>query len=292
MLKGLFAKERTRFKLFVLVGLVFLGLFAGFLLSESFVTKESVNDVFIIRWTQFLMSICVFVFPAMSYAFLFKPDNKPFWRWEKLPAGSMILATGLCVLFLIPFINFVAWANSGIHFPETLSELETVLRKMGDEANRIIKMLILTNSKSDLLQNMFVLALVPAVSEELLFRGTLQKILGERLNVHLAVWITAVLFSAFHMEFFGFVPRVLLGALLGYLFVWSGSLYLSMVAHFVNNAFIVFAGYLMSNSYMTGVEIDEIGTRSMWVFAVISLLISLPIIFQIRKTELRKSNGF
>jgi membrane protease YdiL (CAAX protease family) len=283
MLKGLFTQERTLVKLLILAGLVFFGLLAGIVLAQPFVSEETVNDAFTIRWTQLLMSICAFVFPAVSCAFLFKQENKTFWQWEKIPAGSIILTTGLSILFLIPFINFLAWLNSSIHFPEALAQLESILRKMGDEANQVIEMLLISNSTSDLLQNLFVLALVPAISEELLFRGTLQKILGERLNVHVAVWITAIIFSAFHMEFFGFVPRVLLGAFLGYLFVWSGSLYLSMVAHFVNNAFIVFAGYLVSSSYVADVEIDDIGTGSMWSFAVVSLLISLLLIYQIRK---------
>jgi membrane protease YdiL (CAAX protease family) len=98
----------------------------------------------------------------------------------------------------------------------------------------------------------FVIALLPAIGEELVFRGMLQPELFRATgNHHAAIWISAIIFSAFHMQFFGFVPRLLLGALFGYLYVWSANLLIPMIAHFVNNGFSVLMMYLYQKGIIT-----------------------------------------
>lgn len=100
-------------------------------------------------------------------------------------------------------------------------------------------------SFQDFMINILIVAVVPAVAEELFFRGVLQQLIKEASkSSHLAVWMTAVLFSAFHFDITGFIPRVLLGALLGYVFLWSGNLLVSMTGHFINNAAQVVLVYL------------------------------------------------
>ncbi len=96
----------------------------------------------------------------------------------------------------------------------------------------------------ELIIALFVIAVLPAIGEELVFRGLIQNEL-KRLtqNVHVAIWVSALLFSAFHLQFFGFVPRLLLGALFGYLYYWSGNLSMAVLAHFTNNAVAVFSLY-------------------------------------------------
>ena len=104
------------------------------------------------------------------------------------------------------------------------------------------------------------------------FRGVLQQLLGGRR--HVAIWLTAVIFSAIHMQFYGFVPRMLMGALFGYVFVWTGSLWVPIVMHFVNNGMAVLVYYIFSSK---GVAIDTnyadtLGAGTTWWLGVISLL--------------------
>jgi hypothetical protein len=114
----------------------------------------------------------------------------------------------------------------------------------------------------DLVLNLFVLAVIPALGEELLFRGLLQKMFNELFkNKHIAILVTAAIFSAIHMQFYGFIPRMLLGALFGYLLVWSGSIWVPVLAHFFNNAMVVIFSYLSSKSLLPFDE-NTIGTEN------------------------------
>ena len=110
----------------------------------------------------------------------------------------------------------------------------------------------------DLVVNLIIVALLAAVGEELLFRGSMQNIFLEwTKNKHAAVWITAVLFSALHAQFYGFLPRMLLGVVLGYLYIWSGSLWLSMLFHFLNNGLAVLFSYLIAKGTISETSVSN-----------------------------------
>ena len=120
----------------------------------------------------------------------------------------------------------------------------------------------------------------------------LQKVLIEcTKNKHIGVWIGAALFSAFHMQFYGFLPRLLMGAYLGYLFVWSGSLWPGMIAHFVNNGVAVFFAWL-SNKGIVGVNVDKIGTeQNEWIYVLISTIMVSASLILIYRSEKRKKDN-
>ena len=114
-----------------------------------------------------------------------------------------------------------------------------------------------------------------------MFRGCLQTILLKWMrNKHTAIWITAILFSAFHMEFFGFLPRLLLGALFGYFVAWSGSIWPSVWGHFVNNGTAVIVTYL-SQHKLINIDPDDQHIFS-YVGYVISFIITLLLLFAYR----------
>jgi len=137
-----------------------------------------------------------------------------------------------------------------------------------------------------LLINLGLMALLPAFAEELSFRGTLQQILG---NKHLAIWLTAIVFSAIHMQFYGFIPRMLMGAMFGYIFVWTGSLWVPIVMHFTNNSLAVIAYYLLDGIEENGKNYaDTFGAGTTWYIGVISLVItSLGLLIFYRRTHTR-----
>ncbi len=128
-----------------------------------------------------------------------------------------------------------------------------------------------------------------ALSEELFFRGLIQRSMQNVCkNVHVAVWVTAILFSAFHMQFYGFLPRMLMGAYLGYLFLWSGSLWVSIMAHFVNNGMAVLLIWL-ANRGKISVDADKVGIQdNEWIVVLTSILMVAASLLLIYRTEVKR----
>jgi membrane protease YdiL (CAAX protease family) len=127
-----------------------------------------------------------------------------------------------------------------------------------------------------------VIAVLPAIGEELVFRGIIQRELFRGTNnIHVAIWISAAIFSAIHIQFYGFVPRMLLGALFGYLYYWSGNLWMPIIAHFINNGFTVVAMYL----YQQGsVKMDiENAEAAPWSSVLFSAVITTALLYFFKK---------
>ena len=157
---------------------------------------------------------------------------------------STLLITPLIVVFFMGLNSFFVQWNSNLHFPEFLKSFEDWAREKEDYAAELTAFMTEFESSMELIVALIVIAVLPAIGEELVFRGLIQNELNRwTKNIHVAIWISAVLFSAFHLQFFGFVPRLLLGALFGYLYVWSGNLMMAMLAHFTNNAIAVLSLY-------------------------------------------------
>jgi membrane protease YdiL (CAAX protease family) len=155
-----------------------------------------------------------------------------------------LLAVPITIGFMIVNSPFIQW-NANIHFPEVLSSFEDWARAREDFAMAVTEFLTTFSSIGELIMGLLVIAVLPALGEEFVFRGLLQPLLHRHThNIHAAIWLSAILFSAMHLQFFGFVPRVLLGGLFGYLFFWSGNLWIAILAHFVNNGFSVVMLYL------------------------------------------------
>jgi membrane protease YdiL (CAAX protease family) len=151
----------------------------------------------------------------------------------------------MLLLVSMPFINWLVQINSEIHLPRFLSGIEDWMRNSEDNAQKLTDAFLATKTIEGFVVNLVMVAILAAVGEELIFRGILIKLFREWTgNVHLAVIIPALLFSALHLQFYGFFGRLVLGIILGYLFVWSGSLWVPIAVHFLNNAMAVFVSYL------------------------------------------------
>jgi membrane protease YdiL (CAAX protease family) len=143
---------------------------------------------------------------------------------------AIILASG-------PVIEWFSIVNQHLVLPTWLDSLEDWMRNSENQANDITRAFLSSKGPDGLLGNLFIVAFLPAIGEELLFRGLLQQLIRKMTgSSHMGIWITAAVFSALHLQFFGFLPRLLLGALFGYLLEWTGSLWLPIIAHFINNA--------------------------------------------------------
>ena len=157
-------------------------------------------------------------------------------------------------------MNLLVMWNQSMHLPEALSGLEEWMRQQEDMAEETTRILLDAKSIGALLLLIFIVGFLTGVGEEFTFRGIIQNLIaGKRRNAHAAVWITAIIFSAVHLQFYGFIPRLAIGAYLGYLLVWSRSIWLPVFAHFVNNSLAVISSYIVANGYCSD-KIDTIGT--------------------------------
>ena len=228
-------------------------------------------NVSLLKFFQVLQSLGMFILPPVLIAYSL--DNRPFQflRLTAKPAWKMLGVVCVVILVSGPVIEWVSLLNQQLVLPSWLSSLENWMRNSEDQATEITKAFLTTKSIGGLLGNLVIVAVLPAIGEELIFRGVLQKLIQKMTgSSHWGIWITAILFSALHLQFFGFLPRMLLGALFGYLLEWTGTLWLPMIAHFINNA----AGVIIFFITGEGLEPDKTDTylfnNSVFFYAVVS----------------------
>lgn len=184
------------------------------------------------------------IVPAVLSYGVFKKGVGKFFDGRKTYPLMLLLTLVLTITFMAPNSVFTHW-NLDFHFPDFLGGFDSWARSLEDQQERLTKYLTEFSSLGEFLLAFFIIAILPALGEEFLFRGMIQNQLHQASkNIHVAIWTSAILFSAFHLQFFGFVPRMLLGAIFGYLYYWSGNLWMPMFAHFVNNGFAVTMLYL------------------------------------------------
>ena len=208
-----------------------------------------------LKLVQAFSAFGLFIFPVAVLSLFTK--SKPLTslgfvktKWIYFPLVFFLL------LFSTPILEILIKCNESLTLPESWSSLEAIIRDMETTASERSKVFVKATNFSTLLLNVVLVALIPAFGEELMFRGWLQKLFSNWFkNIHLAIWLSAFLFSLLHFQFFGFLPRMLFGALFGYVFYWSGSLWVPIFGHFLNNASVVVVNYfkpeLADNSEIT-----------------------------------------
>ena len=278
------------FIVFMLLGQLVVGLVYGF--SEagfSDMTTVSAENIGKLKISQTFQSVGLFVVPPIIAAFLFSKSVKEYLQLKSNISPFMVLLLFVLVLSSLPVINWLSELNQGMKLPNSMSEFEASIKAAEEHAQNLTKLFL---SGNDLLivffVNIFIVAVLPAIGEELLFRGVLQKTFIQWTgNIHVAIWITAFLFSAIHFQFYGFLPRVLLGALFGYLLVWTGNMWVPITAHFINNAM----GVTVYHFYSEKVDqnaIENIGTKGSNYFWLIgSVLIAASVLYAIYKDNKR-----
>lgn len=204
--------------------------------------------------------------------------------------GFKLPLTGIIILIASgPFIDLLNSWNQSIHLPESMKALELWMTKSEEQVAKLTKELLSTNTWKGLLFNIFQIAILAGVCEELLFRGLIQRIMIRwTKSTHGGIWIAAIIFSAIHLQFFGFLPRMVLGAILGYLFAWSGSLWIPIIAHTVNNAFVVIASQTYSMSEKHFIEPLNKIENSLW-YGIMSFILIIAGLYMLRTMRLRKS---
>jgi len=203
--------------------------------------------------------LCTFILPSLF--FLWWTYGK---KWKNAinlnhaPNFTNSILGGLLMLAAFPLVQFIFSLNKKLPLPEWAIEQEALI-------NTTIQHLLQVQATPDLFFNLLTIAVLPAIGEELLFRGIIQTNLEKGLKKpHLAIWLTALIFSFIHFQFQGFIPRVLLGALLGYLFLWSRNLWIPIIAHLIYNASQILLQYGHQKG-MLGMDLNEVETVPIWL---------------------------
>ena len=284
-LKGIYANKSSTSKVGILFLLIFLSLILHTLIAVSLVALFAENGMTLIqnqdlsnqasinylKLMQLFSGVGFFITPTLFYAYLTNFD----FKFLKLSRQNTILVIAI-MLLITPFIGLLLEWNMMIPAPEWLTQFDV-------HSEAIVEAFLQMDTLWDLFYTILVIAVVPAIGEELLFRGYLQQKLGNWLrNPHTAILITAFLFSAIHFHFQGIIPRFVLGVLLGYLFYWSNSLWLPILAHFVNNAQAVIFSYPLfkvdsgAYSLLSETKIDPM----MALFSLVSVVLLLYVLYK------------
>ncbi|MFL5765913.1 MAG: CPBP family intramembrane glutamic endopeptidase [Bacteroidia bacterium] len=250
---------------------------------------DDVNMKPLLYFGQIVGVVILFIAPAFLFAGLWTKARIGYLGITTKPALSTLLIASLGILAAFPLINWLAGMNEQMHLPASMHGIEEWMKRSEEQAGKLTDVFTRGTSVGGLILNLFVVAFMAAFSEELFFRGILQKVLHECFkNKHVAVWLGAAFFSAFHMQFYGFIPRMLMGAYLGYLFLWSGSIWPGMMAHFVNNGIAVFIVWL-TNRGAVSADVDKIGSESsQFVYVVCSALMVALSMIVIRRIEKKR----
>ena len=217
----------------------------------SFSESSTLGERNFVRWIAVLSQVFTFLVPGLALAFIFfRTDWLSFLGLKKGVAIPWLLAGMLLMLISMPFVEFLYEINRQIPLPDWVLGMES-------NTENLIRNLLVTDHFYELIFNLVLIAILPAIGEEIFFRGIVQKQLSTFFaNPILGIWVAAFLFSAIHFQFQGFLPRLWLGAILGYLFYWTGSLWAPIAAHFANNASQVLLIYLY-NQHVTELNIQE-----------------------------------
>jgi membrane protease YdiL (CAAX protease family) len=253
-------KRHPIFSLFLLLLVVFLGFvivgpLIGFVFSIPFYPgtfmefvsslEKPMEDPDLKIPLYIMQGFATFVGLILGPAWFLQAEKRSlaqFFR-NQIDWIPVLVTVFIVIIFMAVNSVFIEW-NSAVHFPDFAKGFETWARDREDAAAELTSFLTRFDSVFEVTLAIVVIALIPAFGEEIVFRGIIQdQLFKSTKNIHLSIWLAAMLFSAIHVQFFGFVPRLLLGALFGYLYYWSGNLWFPIVAHFVNNGFSVLAMY-------------------------------------------------
>lgn len=272
-----------------------LSAIVGFMLYGPSFMKELTamgygeGDLNFMKVFQTLTSIGTFIVPALLLRRIEGPDSRLFNFTLPKQSQLLLLVVGI-MLFSGPLMELTSLINKEMQLPEALRGVEQWMKAQEQQMAMLTEKLLYTTSIGGLLFNVFMIAVIPAIGEELLFRGCLQPIFWRwTKNPHAAIWITAILFSAIHMQFYGFLPRMLMGAAFGYMLYWGKSIWLPIIAHFINNAVAVIYTFVMMKQ---GKSYQEIANQPMenWAFYVVSVVVVTTLFLRFYKLSKDKQS--
>jgi uncharacterized protein len=223
------------FSLLILAGSMISGVDTSLLGNPSF--GSGIKETGFIRYTLVAQDISFFIVPAIIILTKYNPGYQNSILSIKAISINDLILVALLAFCAFPVTSLAGQLNSEMTLPGQLSGIEQWMRDKEDYANHLMGLLMTPGTIMGMCVNVVIIACIPAIGEELIFRGVFQKIFENLFRSgHLSVWFTSFIFSAIHFQFYGFLPRFILGLIFGYLFLWTRNLWLPITAHFINNA--------------------------------------------------------
>ncbi|MFC3561348.1 CPBP family intramembrane glutamic endopeptidase [Pedobacter jamesrossensis] len=244
---------------FSIISLVPIVIIHGFQILSNFgvITSGDAKYTNALKILQICTSIGMFVLPPIALALTNRIKINQFFGL-KSPKFLLLMLVLVIMVISMPLMEWTAVWNQKMVLPDGLKWLENWMKESEESAMKMTIQLLTMRNNWDFIVNLVMIAVLPAIGEELMFRGGVQRSINKMFgNHHAAIWISAIIFSAIHMQFYGFVPRLLLGAGFGYLYYFSGSIWYAMLAHFLNNAYAVCAALYMQKHNMPLDKADE-----------------------------------
>lgn len=278
-------------RIFLLAALLVFGLIIGSVLGVIFpiVTGSDIMGLNSLRFMQISSQIFTFVLPPIVYALLIKENPFKALGFNKTTITWLFL--GVAMMYAILPLNsvFAEW-NANIKFPDSMTDFERLLQDMQERATEIMERFVNVTSIGGLILNLFMIAGLAALGEELLFRSIIQtSLIKVCKNAHIGIIIASAIFSIIHMEFYGLLPRFVLGMLLGYMYYYSRSIWIPIAMHFANNGTIVFLYYL-NNIGTINIDVESFGKTNIFVL-ILSIIAMIALFwFTIKLNKKEKLN--
>ncbi|CAL1521182.1 CPBP family intramembrane glutamic endopeptidase [Chitinophaga sp. MM2321] len=257
------------------VGTLFPMLTGHSLAALQNVDLKDANLIGYLKITQFLYTIISYFIPAAVFAYLWQPSPMRYLGLKPAPKGWQVLLALMVMYSVLWFAGLVNQWNQTWNVPQAARDMQA-------QTEQLVKIMLHMPQPKDLLINLLLIAAVPAIAEELFFRGVLQRLMIKSTGkVWLSVFITAILFSAVHLEMLGFMARVVLGFVLGAIYVISGNLWLSIFAHILNNGLQVIMIYMFQHGMMKTDPTKD--TPVAWYIGLLSFVVTIGLMWALSK---------
>jgi len=248
------------------------------------------DNIVLLKYYQTIQSITLFILPPICLAILFGQKPGEYLFYSKKPRIQLVIYSIILILVVIPIINFTQEINSKLSLPSYMAGIEEWLKSTEGVANQLTEKFMSVTSAGGLLVNILIMAIIPAIGEELTFRGLFQRLFTEWFkNYHWGIITSAALFSAFHFQFYGFIPRMILGVLFGYMLVWSKSIWFPIIAHFINNTMGVTYYFLYKRNIIDN-KLETIGAQgsNVLIYVFISFVLTSYLLYLFKENSKEK----
>ncbi len=277
-------RQSTGFRFFIYCMFLLLGALISVLMSIVISEPDNINNL---RLAQSINSSFLFIVPPIALYAITR--RQPFRALGfKKPNPTWGVLAGIAIMFTaIPLIGTLTAWNEGIELGGAFAKIEAWMRNMQQNNDTLMQKMLAVDTLGGLLFNLIAIALIPAIGEELTFRSVLQQFMVKKTrNAHVGIFITAVIFSAIHLQFYGFLPRLLLGLFLGYLFYVTGSIRTSMLMHFVNNGSAVFMYHIATKNDLD-IDVERMGYSAHPLVLTMSIAVTITLLYLVWKHRVK-----
>jgi len=277
---GLFKDASLLKKLMIWAGFFAL---SGLIFMVLMLFTQGVNSfqASVIRTILFYQDIFLFILPAVLATCLWSERPGEWLKVNSTTDWKIVVGAMVLMIVALPGSNLLAYLNQQITLPDALAGVEQWMQQQEEAANRVLEILLADTRFGQFLMNFLVISILAGIGEEVCFRGTLQGLMN---HTKAAIWVTAIIFSVIHMQFYGFIPRLLMGALFGYMLVWSNNLWIPIAMHCTNNGVIAILYYVANIRQIDTKKMDAFGTEdTLWV-GILSLVMVGAGIYILRRS--------